>query len=720
MAPLRFLQLARFVRLRAPARGVHARLRAGLVVLGALVIAAFAASSGYDELTSYRHEVVSTNRELQNLAGALAEQTAWSWQGADKLLTDIARWYPSHTQLPPDQIGQFLAGRVSAVPQLNSARIIDAQGFIRDSSDPLTRIKVNVADRSYFQAQKSGKVAGVFVSEPLSLRSVRRTGVVLSRRLEDQQGGFAGIATAILDLEDLNRLYESVHLRGQLSIQLLREDGTLLASSSAPQLVGRKFAALAILSPSTGARLSDPISGEREFVTVARVPSIPLLVVVTRNEAAALRVLHEELTHAVVRTLVLALLGSLAIAALVNQLRRIEHADQALRQAQKMEALGTLAGGIAHDFNNILGAIVGYGELAQQHAPEGGALQRYLHNIMHAAGRARALVDRILGFSRTGLAERVPIHIESAVTETLELLRASLPPTIRLDTQFLASDAAVIGDETRLHQVIMNLCTNSLHAMPEGGTLSVAVEAIPLLAPRTLHAGTLAVGTYVRLTVSDTGTGIAADIVDRIFDPFFTTKPVGEGTGLGLALVHGIVADLGGAIEVQSILGKGTTVLIWLPRASVSAKPPAKETREQPRGKGEAVMIVDDEPALVALTEEMLAELGYEPVGFGSSTAALQAFQSDPGRFDAVVTDEMMPELQGTQLARAFTSVRPDLPIILTSGHGGPDLPERARLAGVSELLSKPVQKRDLALALAKALGPDRHRRYSRNVSSGS
>jgi nitrogen-specific signal transduction histidine kinase/ActR/RegA family two-component response regulator len=400
----------------------------------------------------------------------------------------------------------------------------------------------------------------------------------------------------------------------------------------------------------------------------------------------------------------------------VNQLRRIEQADHALRQAQKMEALGTLAGGIAHDFNNILGAIVGYGELAQQHAPQDSALHRYLQNIMHAAGRARALVDQILGFSRSGLAERVPIHIQTAVTETLELLRASLPPNIRIEAQLLAADASVIGDETRLHQVIMNLCTNALHAMPEGGTLSVAVEAIQLVAPRALKREQLAAGAYVRLRVCDTGTGIAAEILDRIFDPFFTTKRVGEGTGLGLSLVHGIVADLGGAIELQSTVGKGTTVCIWLRRASVDAKPVARELREAPHGMGEAIMIVDDEPALVALTEEMLAELGYEPVGFGSSKAALQAFQSDSGRFDAVVTDEMMPDMLGTQLARELTALRPDLPIILTSGHGGADLPERARLAGVREVLSKPVQKRDLAVTLAKVLAG----RYSRNASSGS
>jgi signal transduction histidine kinase/CheY-like chemotaxis protein len=703
-AASQLFQLTRLVRNWRNARGAHAQVHAWLIVFGTLAIVAFAGSSSYDELVSYRHEVVSTDRELQNLAGALAEQTAWSWLGADHLLTDIAHWYPDHAHMAPEQVAQFLATRAAAVPQVSAARIIDSTGIIRSSSDSLARLNVDVSDRSYFAAQKSGLVRGLFVSEPLALRSVRLTAVVLSRRLEDSQGGFAGVVTAILDLGELSRLYESVHLRGQLSIELLRKDGTLLASSSAPQLVGRKFPAIARLSPQAEGRLTDPISGEREFVAVAPVPSLPLMIAGTRSEAVALRVLHQELLRAIVRMVMLALLGALAIVALVKQLRRIEQADRALRQAQKMEALGTLAGGIAHDFNNILGAIVGYGELAQQHAPEGAALHRYLHNIMQAAGRARALVDRILGFSRTGLAERGAIQVETVVTETLELLRASLPPNVHLEAQLAAPEAAVIGDETRLHQVIMNLCTNALQAMPEGGSLTVALEALRLPAPRSLSRGKLAPGVYVRLTVRDTGRGISAEIADRIFDPFFTTKAVGEGTGLGLSLVHGIVADLGGAIELHSTVGKGTTVLVWLPRAAVDAMPVATKVLEEPRGQGEAIMIVDDEPALVALTEETLAELGYEPIGFGSSSTALQAFRTDPNRFDAIVTDEMMPELLGTQLAQEISAARPDLPIILTSGHGGSDLPERARQAGVSMILRKPVQRRELAVALAKLL----------------
>jgi CheY-like chemotaxis protein len=206
------------------------------------------------------------------------------------------------------------------------------------------------------------------------------------------------------------------------------------------------------------------------------------------------------------------------------------------------------------------------------------------------------------------------------------------------------------------------------------------------------------------LTVSDTGTGIPEEVMDRIFDPFFTTKPVGGGTGLGLSLVHGIVMDLGGAVDVSSAVGAGTTFCIWLPVTSATVMSAAEETRELPRGRGETVMIVDDEPALVSLTEETLADLGYEPVGFGSSAAALLVFRKNPHRFDAVLTDELMPDLLGTQLAREIKTLRPDIPILLMSGHGGIHLAERAGAARISEVLPKPLPKRDLAEALAKVL----------------
>ena len=381
-----------------------------------------------------------------------------------------------------------------------------------------------------------------------------------------------------------------------------------------------------------------------------------------------------------------------------------ERLEAQLRQSQKLEAMGTFAGGIAHDFNNILGAILGYGELAQKHVAEGSAARRHLDQVMHAGGRAKALVERILAFSRSGLGERVPVHVQSVIEETLDMLAASLPADVRLDKELEAGDAAVVGDATQLHQVVMNLCTNAVHAMEHGGVLRVAVDHVEMPERRLLSHGTLSPCPYIRLVVSDTGPGIPPTVLERMFDPFFTTKGVGEGTGLGLSLVHSIVADLGGAIDVATKLGAGTIFAIWLPVAGHAARPVAETVRDLPRGNGEAVMIVDDERSLVMFAEETLAELGYEPTGFDSSVAALQAFSADPRRFDLVLTDETMPDLSGTELAREIRRLRFDIPIVLMSGYSGAQLAERAHAAGVRDVLRKPLVSRDIAEPLARAL----------------
>ena len=390
----------------------------------------------------------------------------------------------------------------------------------------------------------------------------------------------------------------------------------------------------------------------------------------------------------------------------VNDVTERRKLEEQLRQSQKMEAIGTLAGGIAHDFNNILGAILGYGELAHQHSAEGSTLRRYLDNVLHAAGRAKSLVDRILGFSRSGLGERAPVQVQAITQETLELLAASMPAGIRLEQKLLGGNAAVIGDATQLHQVVMNLCTNALHAMEHGGVLSVVLTRIDLSEPRALSRGTLVPGPHLRLTVSDTGSGIPPQVFERMFDPFYTTKGVGEGTGLGLSVVHGIVTDLGGAIEVITTAGHGTTFEIWLPIRGEIGDSSDEQARELPRGHGAVVMIVDDEPALVALAEEMLAELGYEPVGFNSSVSALHAFRDEPKRFDLILTDEAMPDLVGTELARQIRQLAPAIPIVLMSGYGGSQLAQRAAAIGINEVLRKPLQRRDLAESLARVLAP--------------
>jgi CheY-like chemotaxis protein len=274
-----------------------------------------------------------------------------------------------------------------------------------------------------------------------------------------------------------------------------------------------------------------------------------------------------------------------------------------------------------------------------------------------------------------------------------------------LDSRIEAGNAAVIGDATYLHQVTMNLCTNAIQAMERGGVLRVTLDCAELKEPRTLSRGSLGPGQYVRLGVSDTGVGIPPAVLERMFDPFFTTKGVGEGTGLGLSLVHGIVADLGGAINVTTQVGEGTTFEIWLPVVGETAIPAVEAAQTLPRGNGETVMIVDDERQLVALAEEITAQLGYEPVGFASSGAALEAFRKAPRRFDAVLTDESMPDLVGTELAHEILKIRPQIPVILMSGYGGAQLTNRAAEIGVIEVLRKPLHRRDLAESLARVLG---------------
>jgi PAS domain S-box-containing protein len=387
-----------------------------------------------------------------------------------------------------------------------------------------------------------------------------------------------------------------------------------------------------------------------------------------------------------------------------EELQRLE---RQLRQAQRLEAMGTLAGGIAHDFNNILGAILGYGEMALRGARKGSRLARDVDSIIVAGERGRALVDRVLAFSRSGVGERVAVHVEKVVREALDFVSAKLPPNITLHAKLRAGRSAILGDATQVHQVLMNLATNAVHAMPEGGTLRVSLDVSRIDASQVPTIGVLAAASeYLVLRVADTGTGIAPDILERIFDPFFTTKEVGTGTGLGLSLVHGIIAELGGAIDVASTPGAGSTFTVYLPRSGETVEPRHDEPPEIPRGDGQRVLIVDDEEPLMRLATRALEELGYAPVGFTSSSAALAAFRADPQRFDAVITDERMPGLSGSALIREVRGIRDRIPIVLMSGYVGAGVSSRAREAGAEEVLKKPLSARDLATSLARVLRP--------------
>jgi signal transduction histidine kinase len=387
-----------------------------------------------------------------------------------------------------------------------------------------------------------------------------------------------------------------------------------------------------------------------------------------------------------------------------RQQEEMARLENRLRQAERFEAMGTLAGGIAHDFNNILGVILGFGERALRAAREGSRMHHHLSNVLIAGERGRTLVDRILSFSRGTAGERVPVNVELAVREALSLLQAKLPKHVRLHSRLQAGRAAILGDAVQVHQLLMNLGTNAAHAMTQAGTLTVSLEVADVLQSRQARVGTVGAGAWVVLQVADQGSGMKAEILERIFDPFFTTKEMGVGTGLGLSLVLRIVTQAGGAIDVDSTPGVGSVFSVYLPHAGDAPDASRDARPTAPRGAGQRVMVVDDEEALLELTTDALRALGYEPAGYGSAKAALQAFRANPDDFDVLITDLRMPSMSGDALIREVRQLRPLLPVILVSGYVGDAAAAPSNSGWADEVLTKPLRINALATSLARVL----------------
>ncbi len=387
-----------------------------------------------------------------------------------------------------------------------------------------------------------------------------------------------------------------------------------------------------------------------------------------------------------------------------------QNLEEQLRQSQKMEAIGTLAGGIAHDFNNILAAILGYTELAMLVLPKEGIPAERLRHVISSCDRARSLVKQILTFSRRSPRDTSPVKISSIIKEAVKLLRASLPSTIQIQLDIRAADAVVMADSTQLHQLIVNLCTNAAQAMEDsGGILTIGLH--DYLHDTNDMAGCydLAPGSYVRLTVGDTGPGIAPEIKERIFEPFFTTKAVDKGTGMGLAVAHGIVKSYGGCIYADNEPGAGATFHVLLPR--IDERLPGYRQEQlplMPQGT-ETILYVDDEEAVVQIGQGMLEALGYTVVSTGSSPKALEMFSADPGRFACVITDMTMPHIRGDELARRLIELRPGLPIILCTGFSEKISEEQALQMGIQAFLLKPFTMQDLGLTVRKVLDGGQH-----------
>jgi len=378
--------------------------------------------------------------------------------------------------------------------------------------------------------------------------------------------------------------------------------------------------------------------------------------------------------------------------------------EQQLRQSQKMESIGTLAGGIAHDFNNILGAIIINAETAIEDIPEDSAVKKNLEQILLSSNRAAELIKQILTFSHQHKEERKPVEISIIVKEVINLLRSSIPSTVHIKQAIRAKSSLVLSEPTGIHQIVMNLCTNAYHSMKEkGGIMEVTLEDIEIDSKDIPVHEHMAPGPYVKLSVSDTGCGIEDSVKERIFEPYFTTKKSGEGTGLGLSVIHGIVKNYGGIIKLYSEAGKGSTFHVYLPKIETGEIKKITRSAALPKGT-ETILFVDDEKAIAMGVKEILEKLGYRVFMTTDSLEALEIFKSDPHKFHLVITDQTMPGMTGSKLAKEIMSIRPDMPVILCTGFSEIITYDEAKAIGIKEFLMKPVKINNISTVIRNIL----------------
>jgi CheY-like chemotaxis protein/two-component sensor histidine kinase len=369
-----------------------------------------------------------------------------------------------------------------------------------------------------------------------------------------------------------------------------------------------------------------------------------------------------------------------------------------------MEAIGTLAGGIAHDFNNILGAIMGYTEMTVLTIPKESKAGETLEEVLKATHRAKELVKQIINFSRQSKEERIPTKLSFIIKEVSKLIRASLPATVELHQEFTTENDAIVADPIQIHQVLMNLCTNAHHAMDKnGGVIEVSLKAVDLDAKNAFQYPNLKPGSYVELTISDTGQGMDQYTLERIFDPYFTTKEKGMGTGLGLAAVHSIIKSHGGAINVESSPGEGSKFKIYFPLVEMEATSVIDVSELYPIGN-ERVLFVDDEEPLVDLAHRLLSHLGYDVTALTSSVKALEVFREKPYNYDLIITDQTMPGLTGEMLSREIMGIRSDIPMILCSGFSEDIKEEQLKNIGIKAFIMKPLVLKDIAQTIRLVL----------------
>ena len=689
--------------------------------VAALLVAANVLSAILDLHNSRAVVERDAERSYGNLATLLADQTARSLESIEVILQQAAADISADGLGDPQARARQLRDRIAGFPRIRDIIVLDRRGHVVLRTQPQPTPYNDFSDREYFRRQRDEPHAGTVVTEPFVSRISGKWSFALSERLNDGNGSFVGVVAAVVDVEYFERLFGSVDMAGSGFVFLFTESGVpMVGLPPLPaSLQGKPYGDAPALLEAIRANgrftgwITDPEAPGQMLVAARQVTGTPLAMGAGAREWEVLSPWYAERQRVIVRTTVtsafiIALVWltsrELARRDKIEQAAQAEHErlQQRLRQGEKMEAIGRLSGGIAHDFNNILGGIMGYAEMLLEDLPEGSAHQGYARKLLVAARRARQLVEQILTYSRTAKVPRQPIELGRIVRETLDVVRASMGDGIRIEGDVPAMPVMTVGDSTQLHEIVMNLCTNAVQAMGERCTLTVRLASVDVPEPRALTHGTLEPGAYLKLSVADTGSGMDDATLAHIFEPFFTTKGVGGGTGLGLAIVYGIVSDSHGAISVSTRPGEGTCFDIYLPRTDAAAPPDAKAAAGPPRGAGQRILLVDDEAPLLEMMSELLRRLGYEPEAHVNPQDALQAFTADPARYDLVLTDEAMPGMPGTALARSVRKVSAGIPILIITGRAEEPLARGATEAGVAQILLKPIEARDLAAALAR------------------
>jgi signal transduction histidine kinase/CheY-like chemotaxis protein len=711
-------------------------------LIGCLGILVICAATAWMILQLRASELQNAGRELKALDLILVEDSERALQSVDLVLRNMQETVASEQVETLEQfralhgtqdISQLLRMRIAGIPQISALVLVDAEGQIISQSTSRPGSSANVSDRDYFKALRDAPKDAFYLSEPLQEPGIPQQTIYLARRIEAENGQFLGLVICAIKLSQFENLYKTLQIGDGTMVSLWRKDGTLLVSyppvkDQTRVLRSQNFEQrLRAQTPQVLEVEKSFIDGRARIVSTVAGKQFPIVVDVGQDTSAVLR----DWRHISSLIIAAAMLGITAVLAIVWLLRRQFAAFEALhvavsgrerseaarmeveaqlRQAQKLEAVGELTGGIAHDFNNLLTAVIGNLDLLSRHAEAADPrLQRWAKSALEAAKRGATLTQRLLAFSRRQPLDPKATDIVALLHSMSDLLSRTLGENIKIGTDLPDALWLAFVDVNQLDSAILNIAINARDAMEGHGDLAIEARNETIA---TGAAAYLPPGDYVVIAVRDTGKGIPKNVLDRVFEPFFTTKPIGQGTGLGLSQVYGFLKQTGGQILIDSVVGKGTTVKMYLPRARAE-EPPQQEPEERPHGETAeaastavatgAILVVEDDEAVRAYSVETLTGLGYKVLEAGDGAQALAILRRDQS-VTLLFTDVGLPGMDGSELAMRAARAWPHLRILFTSGYARQAIMHNDRLDEGVELLVKPFTREELAKKIACVL----------------